>query len=81
MATARRRKQVACAADAPGEPFNASIIAEIDTAFAPLASDRPEDLGSAVTACRPYNCLRLKRRSGEPSPVFELAPWERVLSE
>src|SRR5262245_60876013 len=28
--------------------FNASIIAEIDTAFAPLASDRPEDLGSAV---------------------------------
>jgi hypothetical protein len=31
-----------------GEPFNASIIAEIDTAFAPLASDRPEDLGSAV---------------------------------
>jgi len=23
-------------------------IAEIDTAFAPLASDRPEDLGSAV---------------------------------
>src|SRR5262249_59815571 len=31
-----------------GEPFNASIIAEIDTAFAPLASDRPKDLGSAV---------------------------------
>src|SRR5262249_58743584 len=31
-----------------GEPFNASIIAEIDTAFAPLASDRPEDVGSAV---------------------------------
>src|SRR5262249_20158583 len=31
-----------------GEPFNASIIAEIDTAFAPLASNRPEDLGSAV---------------------------------
>src|SRR5262252_2780347 len=31
-----------------GEPFNASIIAEIDTAFAPLASYRPKDLGSAV---------------------------------
>ena len=31
-----------------GEPFNASIIAESDTAFAPLASDRPKDLGSAV---------------------------------
>ena len=25
--------------------------------------------------------LRLRRRSREPSPVSELAPWERVLSE
>src|SRR5215831_10867001 len=25
--------------------------------------------------------LRLRRRSGEPSPGSELAPWERVLSE
>src|SRR5262249_59893316 len=33
------------------------------------------------TACRPYNRLRLRRRSREPSPVSELAPWERVLSE
>src|SRR5215510_16181498 len=40
-------------------------------------------LGSAPlsTACRPYNRLRLRRRSREPSPVSELAPWERVLSE
>src|SRR5262247_1701985 len=63
-----------------GEPFNASIIAEIDTAFAPLASDRPEDLGSAVHGM-PAVQLRLRRRSREPSPVSELAPWERVLSE
>jgi DNA-binding response OmpR family regulator len=27
------------------------------------------------------NCLPLRRRSREPSPGSELAPWERVLSE
>src|SRR6516164_11048582 len=64
-----------------GEPFNASIIAEIDTAFAPLASDVPRTSAPLSTACRPYNRLRLRRRSREPSPVSELAPWERVLSE
>jgi|SRR5215467_14143695 len=39
------------------------------------------DAERTAAACRPYNCLRLRRRSREPSPVFELAPWERVLSE
>src|SRR5262245_20947092 len=43
-----------------------------------MAPPPPKPRGGA---CRPYNCLRLRRRSGEPSPVFELAPWERVLSE
>src|SRR5437016_7435620 len=33
------------------------------------------------TARRTYNCLPLRRRSREPSPGSELAPWERVLSE
>jgi hypothetical protein len=64
-----------------GGPFNASIIAENDTAFAPLASDRPKDLGSAVHGMPAVQPLRLRRRSREPSPVSELAPWERVLSE
>ena len=41
----------------------------------------PRTSAPLSTACRPYNRLRLRRRSREPSPVSELAPWERVLSE
>src|SRR5262249_55506822 len=41
----------------------------------------PRTSAPLSTACRPYNRLRLRRRSGEPSPVSELGPWERVLSE
>src|SRR5262249_62102129 len=41
----------------------------------------PRTSAPLYTACRPYNRLRLRRRSREPSPVSELAPWERVLSE
>ena len=64
-----------------GEPFNASIIAEIDTAFAPLASYRPKDLGSAVHGMPAVQPSALETPLREPSPVSELAPWERVLSE
>src|SRR5262249_46131087 len=41
----------------------------------------PRTSAPLSTACRPYNRLRLRRRSREPSPVSVLAPWERVLSE
>ena len=41
----------------------------------------PRTSAPLSTVCRPYNCLPLRRRSREPSPVSELAPWERVLSE
>src|SRR5262249_61804189 len=41
----------------------------------------PRTSAPLSTACRPYNRLRLRRRSREPSPVSELAPWGRVLSE
>src|SRR5215467_13178243 len=58
-----------------GEPFNASIIAENLRVIVPRTS------APLSTACRPYNRLRLRRRSGEPSPVSELGPWEQVLSE
>src|SRR5262245_15949547 len=41
----------------------------------------PRTSAPLSTACRPYNRLRLRRRSGEPSPVSERGRCERVPSE